>query len=54
MAARMAPEINATYRRIEQLVGREFSERIEQMLDELLSTLKAHAMNPPTGRRKVA
>src|SRR3974390_1494342 len=27
LAARMTPEINATYRRIEQLVGREFSER---------------------------
>jgi hypothetical protein len=46
--------INATYRRIEQLLGGEFSERFEQMLDQLLATLAAHATNPATSRRKVA
>ena len=54
MAARMAPQIDATYRRIEQTIGAEFHERFELMLDQLLATLKAHAANPPTGRRRVA
>ena len=54
LAARMAPVINATYRRIEQLIGGEFSERFEQMLDQLLATLAARATNPATSRRKVA
>jgi homoprotocatechuate degradation regulator HpaR len=54
LAARMAPEINATYRRIEQLIGSEFGERFEQMLDHLLATLEAHPDNAVTGRRRVA
>jgi homoprotocatechuate degradation regulator HpaR len=54
LAARMAPVINATYRRIEQLIGGEFSERFEQMLDQLLATLATRATNPATSRRKVA
>ena len=54
LAARMAPVINATYRRIEQLIGGEFSERFEKMLDQLLATLAARATNPATSRRKVA
>ena len=54
LAARMAPVINATYRRIEQLLGGEFSERFEQMLDQLLATLAAPATNPAASRRKVA
>jgi len=54
MATRMAPEIDATYRRIERTIGAEFHERIEQILDELLATLKPHAVNPPAGRRRVA
>jgi homoprotocatechuate degradation regulator HpaR len=54
LAARMAPVINATYRRIEQLLGGEFSERFEQMLDQLLATFAAHATNSATSRRKVA
>jgi homoprotocatechuate degradation regulator HpaR len=54
IAARMAPEINATYRHIEQLLGREFSERFEQMLDQLLSTLEVQALEPARGRRRVA
>jgi homoprotocatechuate degradation regulator HpaR len=40
LAARMAPQINATYRRIEALLGGEFSARFQQMLDELLATLE--------------
>jgi homoprotocatechuate degradation regulator HpaR len=54
LAARMAPVINATYRRIEQLLGGEFSERFEQMLDQLLATLATPATNPAASRRKVA
>ena len=41
MAARMAPQIDATYRRIEQRVGAEFSARLQQSLDQLLATLEA-------------
>jgi homoprotocatechuate degradation regulator HpaR len=54
LAARMAPEINATYRRIEQLIGREFSQRFEQMLDQLQAALRTHGNSVPTGRRRVA
>jgi homoprotocatechuate degradation regulator HpaR len=43
MAARMAPQIDATYRRIEQNIGAEFSARFQQALDQLLATLEAHA-----------
>jgi homoprotocatechuate degradation regulator HpaR len=43
MAARMAPQIDATYRRLEQKIGAEFSARLQQSLDELLATLEAHA-----------
>jgi len=42
MAARMAPQIDATYRRIEQTIGTEFSARFQQTLDQLLATLPAH------------
>ena len=43
MAARMAPQIDATYRRIEQTMGEQFSVRFQQALDQLLATLEAHA-----------
>jgi homoprotocatechuate degradation regulator HpaR len=43
MASRMAPQIEATYRRIEQNIGAEFSARFQQALDQLLATLEAHA-----------
>ena len=43
MAARMAPQIDATYRRIEQQIGAEFSVRFQHALDQLLATLEAHA-----------
>jgi homoprotocatechuate degradation regulator HpaR len=42
MAARMAPQIDATYRRIERKIGAEFSARFQQELDQLLATLEAH------------
>src|SRR2546423_192442 len=42
MAARMAPQIDATYRRIERQIGEEFSERFQEALDRLLATLEAH------------
>jgi len=41
LAARMAPQIEATYRRIETLLGGELSARIEELLDQLLATLGA-------------
>lgn len=43
LAARMAPEIDATYRRIEELLGSEFSARFQRMLDRLLATLELRA-----------
>ncbi|MBS0580508.1 MAG: homoprotocatechuate degradation operon regulator HpaR [Proteobacteria bacterium] len=39
MAARMAPQIEATYRRIEQQVGAQFSGRLQLALDQLLAAL---------------
>ncbi len=47
LAARMAPQIDATYRRIEALLGADFSARFQQMLDELLATLR-----PPAARSR--
>jgi homoprotocatechuate degradation regulator HpaR len=46
MAARMAPQIDGTYRRIEQKVGADFNARLQQALDQLLATLQAHAPRP--------
>jgi homoprotocatechuate degradation regulator HpaR len=43
IAARMAPRIDATYRRIERTIGAEFNSRLQQALDQLLATLEAHA-----------
>src|SRR5215813_8152724 len=43
MAARMAPQIDATYRRLERTIGAEFSVRLQHTLDQLLATLEAHA-----------
>jgi len=43
LAARMAPQIEATYRRIEQRLGSDFSARFQQMLDRLLTTLEPFA-----------
>jgi hypothetical protein len=51
MAARMAPQIDATYRRIEHDIGAEFSARFQQALDQLLATLETHA---PRGARAAA
>jgi homoprotocatechuate degradation regulator HpaR len=42
MAARMAPQIDATYRRIERQIGAGFSARFQRSLDQLLATLPAH------------
>ena len=39
LAARMAPLIDATYRRIELRIGEEFTARLQQSLDELLAML---------------
>jgi homoprotocatechuate degradation regulator HpaR len=43
LATRMAPEIDATYRRIEALIGEEFSACFRQMLDRLLAILEPRA-----------
>jgi homoprotocatechuate degradation regulator HpaR len=42
LAARMAPQIDATYRRIERTIGREFSHHFQLSLDQLLTNLEAH------------
>ena len=50
MAGRMAPQVDATYRRIERGIGAQFSQRFEEALDQLLATLEAHPS--PCGRRR--
>ena len=42
LSARMAPQIEATYRDIEALIGAEFSTRFYAVLDELIGALAAH------------
>jgi DNA-binding MarR family transcriptional regulator len=42
LAARMAPQIDATYRRLEKCVGAEFSARLHDTLDYLLENLPPH------------
>jgi len=43
LAARMAPQIDSTYRHIERLIGNEFCEHFYRVLDELIATLEPHA-----------
>jgi homoprotocatechuate degradation regulator HpaR len=43
LAARMAPQIEATYRRIEAQLGAEFTAHFREMLDRLLATLAPDA-----------
>ena len=50
MAARMAPEIDATYQRIERQIGPEFSQALQQALDRLLATLHVREPGPQAGR----
>jgi homoprotocatechuate degradation regulator HpaR len=40
LAARMAPQINATYRHIEELIGSDFCERFYKVLDQLVAKLE--------------
>ncbi len=49
MAGRMAPQIDATYRRIERKVGPEFTANFQRTLDRLLAMLEA--CTPPQGER---
>ncbi len=42
LSARMAPQIEATYRDIEALIGEKFSTRFYSALDELIGALAAH------------
>ncbi|MEP6883284.1 MAG: homoprotocatechuate degradation operon regulator HpaR [Gammaproteobacteria bacterium] len=41
LSARMAPQIEATYRDIEALIGAQFSTRFYEALDELIGALQA-------------
>ena len=43
LSARMVPQIEARYRRIESLIGKEFSVRFYRALDELIGALAARA-----------
>jgi len=45
LAARMAPQIEATYRDIEKAIGMEFSVSFYRALDELIGALSVHAPN---------
>jgi homoprotocatechuate degradation regulator HpaR len=47
LAARMAPQIEATYRDIETVIGAEFSTRFYRALDELIGALSVHGPNAP-------
>lgn len=51
LAARMAPQIDATYRRIEALLGSEFSVRFQGMLDQLLATVEPLAPGSSAAER---
>ncbi len=42
LSTRMAPQIEATYRDIEALIGAEFSTRFYGVLDELIGALTSH------------
>lgn len=43
LAARLAPEIDATYGKIEELIGSGFCESIYEALDQLIATLQRRA-----------
>jgi homoprotocatechuate degradation regulator HpaR len=47
LAAQMAPQIEATYREIETVIGAEFSARFYRALDELIGALAAAATRRP-------
>jgi homoprotocatechuate degradation regulator HpaR len=47
LGARMAPQIEATYREIETVLGVELSQRFYQALDELMSSLAENAAIAP-------
>ena len=42
LSARMAPQIEATYRDLESVIGTEFSTRFYRALDELIGALSTH------------
>jgi homoprotocatechuate degradation regulator HpaR len=47
LAARMAPEIEATYRRIQTAVGVELFDRLYHILDELIDLLSTESLPAP-------
>jgi homoprotocatechuate degradation regulator HpaR len=53
LAARMAPQIDATYREIERQIGTAFSARFQQALDQLLVTLPEHGSRTTAARTPV-
>ncbi len=46
LAARIAPQIEAVYARVERLLGKEFCERLYGALDELIDKLELPAVAP--------
>ena len=50
MATRMAPVIDATYQRIEQQIGKEFSEHFQKTLDRLLARTRTGHTPGSAGR----
>ncbi len=49
LAARMAPQIEAVYARVERLLGEEFSRRLYQALDVVIEKLPDHAQRRGDG-----
>lgn len=46
LAARIAPQIEAKYRHIEELVGGEFIDQLQRILDQLLTALEPVSQDP--------
>ena len=49
LAARMAPQIEAVYARVERLLGEEFSRHLYQVLDTVIEKLPDHAQRRGDG-----
>ena len=53
LAARMAPQIEAVYARVEGLLGEEFCERLYATLDDVLAKLGPPPAQDPAGARRL-
>ena len=51
LAARMAPQIEAVYARVEELLGEEFCERLYATLDDVLAKLGPPPVRGPAGAK---